>query len=175
MSPAQNPLPSPVKTNTRTPSSICACVKSSIRSRFIGVVDPTPEGSTIEEKIAARRAEWGRFMLSFETRAELVAQLDAANLAWGEVKDGPTVFDSPTVAHRGTVVDVDDRAGGTRSMVQSPYRFSDAESGVSGPAPHRGEHNDAVLAEWLGLDGAELDGLRSSGALVADEAIEETS
>ncbi len=50
------------------------------------------------------------------------------------------------------VVEVDDRAGGTRPVVQSPYRFSEAEAGIRRPAPWKGEHNAEVLLEWLGAD-----------------------
>jgi len=38
---------------------------------------------------------------------------------------------------------------------QSPYRFSAAQAKVRGGAPHQGEHNAAVLADWLGpVEGA---------------------
>jgi crotonobetainyl-CoA:carnitine CoA-transferase CaiB-like acyl-CoA transferase len=39
---------------------------------------------------------------------------------------------------------------------------------VRGVAPHRGEHNAEVLAEWLGLDGARTRALREAGVLSAD-------
>ena len=41
--------------------------------------------------------------------------------------------------------------------MQSPYRFSDADSGVRGGAPWKGEHNTAVLRDWLELEDAETD------------------
>ncbi len=135
---------------------------------FLGVTDPTPEGATLEEKVAIRRETWGDYLNAFDDRAEMLAQLDKANLAWGDVKDGQTVYESPTVAHRGTIVSVDDRVGGTRPMVQSPYRFSVSESGVKGPAPHRGEHNHDVLKEWLDLPATDITALESSGALIAE-------
>jgi crotonobetainyl-CoA:carnitine CoA-transferase CaiB-like acyl-CoA transferase len=63
---------------------------------------------------------------------------------------------------------MDDREGGTRPIPQSPYRFSAAKSGVRGVAPHRGEHNAEVLAEWLGLDGAKAAALSEAGVLSAE-------
>ena len=59
------------------------------------------------------------------------------NIAWGEVRNARTLTEQPTVKARGSIVQVDDREGGTRPVVQSPYRFSAAASGVRGPAPHR--------------------------------------
>jgi crotonobetainyl-CoA:carnitine CoA-transferase CaiB-like acyl-CoA transferase len=73
------------------------------------------------------------------------------------------------VAARGAIVQIDDRAGGTRPVTQSPYRFSDAKSGVRGPAPHRGEHNEEVLATWLKKSSEEVTTLRSEGVLQVDE------
>ena len=63
---------------------------------------------------------------------------------------------------------VDDRAGGERLVTQSPYRFSDAESGVRGGAPHRGEHNAEVLQEWLDMDAVDIAALVDCGALLED-------
>ena len=68
----------------------------------------------------------------------------------GKVRQPADVVEQPTLVSRGAIVQMDDRAGGTRPLTQSPYRFSAATSGVRGPAPHRGEHNAQVLEEWLG-------------------------
>ncbi|MFV0257307.1 MAG: CaiB/BaiF CoA transferase family protein [Acidimicrobiales bacterium] len=134
----------------------------------LGLADPTPAGASLEEKITLRRRAWAEYVASFTDRAELLAALDRANLAWGVVTEGPEVFASPTLAHRGTLVELDDRAGGTRQVIRSPYRFSGAESGPRGPAPHRGEHNHEVMRDWLDLDTAAVDGLLRRGVLVAE-------
>ncbi|MEQ8689558.1 MAG: hypothetical protein RIC89_01805, partial [Pseudomonadales bacterium] len=72
-------------------------------------------------------------------------------------------------ARSGTSV-IAPRAGGTRPVTQSPYRFSNARSGVRGPAPHRGEHNSEVLKEWLNLSDARIGELTEAGVLMRDEA-----
>ena len=46
-----------------------------------------------------------------------------------------------------------------------PYRFSAATSDVRGPAPRRGEHNAAILADWLGAGADEIDALLDAGPL----------
>ena len=91
------------------------------------------------------------------------------NLAWGEVRNPEALRLQPTVAHRGSIVDIDDRAGGTRPIPQSPYRFSNALSGVRGPAPHRGEHNTQALGDWLGKSADEVASLADSGVLLSAE------
>ena len=64
---------------------------------------------------------------------------------------------------------VDDRGGGTRPVVQSPYRFSDARSAVERGPAYRGEHNRDVLERWLGASSGEIDQLERDGVLDAEE------
>ncbi len=137
-------------------------------NRVMGVADPTPDGATLEQKIAARREATHRFLTrTCDSRQAVIDALDRMNLAWGDVRTSAGALDLPTVLHRGTITQVDDRAGGTRRVPQSPYRFSAAEAGVRGGAPHQGEHNAEVLADWLGGDAG--DPTRWSGALVAPD------
>jgi CoA:oxalate CoA-transferase len=115
----------------------------------LGVADPTPPGASLEDKIAHRRAAWRDLHQSFATRQALLAALDKANLAWGIVKRGADVLDSPTLAHRGSVVEIDD-PDGPYTIVRAPYRFSAGEAGVRGPAPRQDEHRAEILRDWLG-------------------------
>ena len=124
----------------------------------------------LEAKIAARRAAVADFMLSLKTWPEVEAAFAKMNVAWGEVRPASNVRAQPTLAHRGSIVEVDDRAGGTRPVTQSPYRWSSAKSGVKGPAPHRGEHNAEVMAQWLELSADEVADLSAAGVLLQDEA-----
>jgi crotonobetainyl-CoA:carnitine CoA-transferase CaiB-like acyl-CoA transferase len=121
-------------------------------------------------KIAARRAAMAAFMLSLTTWDAVEAAFAKINVAWGQVRPAKNVREQATLAHRGAIVEVDDRAGGTRPVAQSPYRWSSATSGVKGPAPHRGEHNAEVLAEWLGLSDGEVADLAAAGVVLRDEA-----
>jgi len=132
----------------------------------MGVEDPTPEGASLDEKIAARRGAAREFLERTCTdRRAVIDAMDRMNLAWGDVRTTSGALELPTVRHRGTFTEVDDRAGGTRRVTQSPYRFSAAESRVRGGAPRRGEHNAAVLNDWLGAAGADP---RWQQALVVD-------
>ncbi len=97
--------------------------------------------------------------------------MSAMNIAWGKVRNPAELREQPTLAARGAIVEVDDRAGGTRPIPQSPYRFSAAKSGVRGGAPHRGEHNFEVLAQWLDKERAEVQALLDAGVLSAEAKV----
>lgn len=134
------------------------------------LADPSPPGADIPTKAAARRAAVADWLSGFPDRPALVAALDAANIPWADVVDHRRALDTPQAAARGVSAVVDDRGGGERRVVQSPYRFSDADAGVAGPAPFRGEHNDEVLREWLGMTEVELAELSSTEALLSERA-----
>ncbi len=137
-------------------------------NEILGLADPTPPGADLDTKVHLRREAWRAYVLAFASRKELLDALDRANLAWGIVKTPIEAIESPTMAHRQSLTEIDDRAGGTRRVVRSPYRFSRSESVVRGPAPLRGEHNREVLADWLELSPPDIDALESSGVLLSD-------
>ncbi len=135
---------------------------------ILGLEDPTPPGADLDTKIRARREAWADYLVSFGDRTAMLVALDRANLAWGAVKSAREALASPTLRHRGTLVEVDDRVGGTRKIVGSPYRFSHSDAGVSGPAPLRGEHNRQVLEEWIAMDSRDIDALKSAGVVLEE-------
>jgi len=130
--------------------------------------DPAPEGSEIPVKAKLRREAVQAFFATIADRETMARVLDEADLAYGEVKDTPTALSSPTLKERGAVAEVSDRATGIRRVIQSPYRFSDAQSGARAGAPYRGEHNRDVLRDWLALGDAEVDGLVAKQVLLAE-------
>jgi len=134
----------------------------------LGVADPTTAEMDQASRISARREAVDKFMRALASWDEIERAMAEVNIAWGRVRSGHGLREQPTVAFRGAIVDIDDRAGGVRPVTQSPYRFSDARSGVRGPAPHRGEHNREVLGEWLGKTTAEVDALIADGPLRRD-------
>jgi len=130
--------------------------------------DPTPPGASIPVKAKLRHDAVAGFFASFTDRAALLAALAKADLPYGEVKTTVAALASPTLAARGAIQPVDDRGGGQRRVIRSPYHFSDAQSGVAGPAPHRGEHNAQVLAQWLGMSDTDAAALASAGVLLTE-------
>ena len=134
-----------------------------------GVNDPTNKEMELAEKIRLRREVVGEYLLALATWDAVEAKMAEMNLAWGIVRDPKDIREQATVRARGAIVEVDNRAGGTRPVTQSPYRFSQAKSGVRGPAPYRGEHNATVLKEWLSCSDAALSDLVAQGVLHAEQ------
>ena len=134
-----------------------------------GMNDPATADMTLDAKIAARREAVAGFMAGLKSWDAVEQAMAKMNLAWGRVRSGKTLREQPTLAFRKSVVDIDDRAGGVRPMAQTPYRFSQAASGVRGPAPHKGEHNADVLRSWLGFSDSEIAALAERGILTRDE------
>jgi len=116
------------------------------------------------ETLHAIVAGWLATFPDLETAEEA---LEAAGIATTRVYSTAEALRLPEVEARGLVRRLDDRGGGTVRVIDSPWRFSDAESGVHGAAPYRGEHNREVLRELLGFDDARLDALEAAGILSA--------
>jgi len=119
-------------------------------SNTAGLVDMTPADADISEKIAARRQIITEHLCALPDRAAVIATFDTANLAWADVRECAEVRESPTLVHRESIVQIDDRAGGTRPVIRNPYRMSGTDFSATGVAAFRGEHNAEVLDEWLG-------------------------
>lgn len=130
-------------------------------SNTAGLSDATPSDADIADKIASRRSIITDFLCGLPDRAAVIATFDAANLAWADVRDCGDVLASPTLVHRNTVVDIDDRAGGTRKVIRNPYHMSGTDLSDIGVAAFRGEHNAEVLADWLGVG---TDGIEALGS-----------
>ena len=143
-------------------------------SKSAGLRDPGPSDRTVEDtveaKVRRRRLIVEAFYLSQPDHGAAAAVTTKAAVAWARYNTPEEALTTPTALHRGVVAQVDDHAGGTRGVIQSPYRFSAFESGVRGGAAHRGEHNAEILQEWLGSDAPHLnvDALLAAGILQQD-------
>lgn len=144
-------------------------------SRRGGVQDPTPKGADLATKIECRRQAIAENIKSFATWDDMIAFLDKVNLAWGEVRDFGDAHHAPAIKTREVVVEVDDGHGNRVKTVQSPYRFSDASSGISAKsqAPRKGQHNVEALQDWLGLSEQEIGGLVETGILLDPQTAED--
>lgn len=137
----------------------------------LGISDPTTKEMELEHRIFLRREVTAKFMLSLNTLDQINEVLDRFNIPWGHVREASNLTEQPTLRERQTFVEVDDRAGGKRTVTQSPYRFSNAVSGIRGPAPHKGEHNDKILGEWLAADSKKINELKETGVLLSEDNV----
>lgn len=128
-----------------------------------GLADADP-AAPLEERLRERTRLSREWIESFASLEALVERIDPLGLAWAKVRDMRTVVDSPTVAARNVVAHVDDRSGGTRPVIKTPYRFPGVD-GPRGGAAFVGEHNSDVLRTWLDLDDAAITQLEQEHAI----------
>jgi len=138
-------------------------------SKIRGLVDPGSSERSGPEKKVDRNQIIETWMQSFADRASLVAALDEANLAWGNLRNLGEVLESPTLKHRDTIATIDNRDGGTRSIVRSPYKMSASETRDPGTVALQGEHNHDVLGDWLDMSLSDVDQLVTDKVLLQDE------
>ena len=128
----------------------------------------TRYSETFRPDIAAdssQREAVAPWISGFRTKEDLIAAFEAAGVAWADVRDPMDVFSAPWAVARQVWATVPDGGGGERKIVQSPYRFSDASSGVHDRAPHRGEHNRDILHGWLGWGDTKIEELAAMGVV----------
>jgi CoA:oxalate CoA-transferase len=133
-----------------------------------GVEDPATADMALPDKIQLRQQAIDQFIAGLNSRSEFEQAMKKINIPWGDVREPDSVPAQSSIEARGMIAHVDDRHGGTRPITQSPYHFSNASSGVRGPAPHRGEHNSSVLNEWLEIPEDEVAALLEQGVLIYD-------
>ncbi|MFT7218407.1 MAG: CoA:oxalate CoA-transferase [Candidatus Azotimanducaceae bacterium] len=134
----------------------------------LGLIDPSNPEMELPEKIAARRRAVGDFINTLDSWEKFSSAMKTVNVAWGEIRDAKNAREQITLAARGSIVDIDDRAGGTRPITQSPYRFSNAKSGVRGNVAHRGENYNEILKDWLAMEDTVINALVESNVVIFD-------
>ena len=114
------------------------------------------------EEIDAMIEEWTRE----RDRHELEEGLIAAGVPCGAVQTIEEVIHDPHLEEREMMTEVDhpDFAEGIR-VPGTPIRFSDAALPDIERAPRKGEDNDAVYGEKVGLSEAEIESLEADGVI----------
>ncbi|MBV1796710.1 CaiB/BaiF CoA-transferase family protein [Siccirubricoccus sp. G192] len=98
-----------------------------------------------------------------DSSAAWVERLNRAGVPAGPVYSMDQVFADPQVQHLGLAWSVEHPLLGTLRLVRSPIQMPGVES-PRRPTPERGEHTDAVLAEF-GFSPEEVAALRAARAL----------
>ena len=83
----------------------------------------------------------------------------------GAINTIDKVVEHPQVQARGAIVETAHPVAGTVKIVGVPVKLSQTPGAVREPAPLLGQHTDAVLREYLGMDDAKITALRQAGAI----------
>lgn len=113
------------------------------------------------EAIEAEVAAW----IAERTVAEVAEALTDAAIPWGEVATIHDVVRSEQIAARDMLVEVTHPTLGTLTLPGIPIKLSETPGAITKAPPLVGEDTDAVYRELLDLDDAELERLRSEGAI----------
>ena len=89
---------------------------------------------------------------------------DNAHITFGDVKGPNEVIKDPQLRENEIVVPLEGAGGKLTSTISSPMQVHGVTKESAKRAPELGEHNDEVLKQ-LGFSGAEIDALRTSGAI----------
>jgi crotonobetainyl-CoA:carnitine CoA-transferase CaiB-like acyl-CoA transferase len=102
-------------------------------------------------KIGERARLIAAWMTGHQDRDALKQDLEAADIAWAEIREAGEALRSQQAAGRDLVIAVGDADGSIRQVVRMPYCFSDAASGPPRGVPNVGATDPGeILSEWAG-------------------------
>lgn len=107
----------------------------------------------------------GAWIATIDDAATLERRLANSTVLAAEVRTVPELASTPWAAERGAFVEVPVGDTATVRVTQSPWRFSDGETGVRPVIGYRGQHNREVLRDLLGLSDARIDELEAQGVV----------
>ena len=129
-----------------------------------GLLDPKFAGrrgrmdnwQELYDLVAPKLAEWNNL--------ELMEATMARGLVVGLVQNPQQVVESPHLAERGALVEINHSENGPM-MYAGPGFLMDGVNPMEGsvPAPHLGEHNEQVFCDEMGLSIVELENLQDEG------------
>ncbi len=136
---------------------------------LLGVPELTndPRYATNAARNKSRASLIARLQEAFLTKSydEWEAILVPAGIPMGAINTFDRVVEHPQVAARGALVECEHPTAGKVRMVGPVVRMSETPGAVRRAAPLLGQHTAEVLRERLGLDDAEIDRLRDTGAI----------
>jgi crotonobetainyl-CoA:carnitine CoA-transferase CaiB-like acyl-CoA transferase len=104
-------------------------------------------------------------LIAQRTTAEWLADLRAAEIPCGQVRNIGEVLADPQVLFRGMVEEVDHASLGSIKTTGIPVKLSETPGRVTTAPPLLGAHTDDVLAATLGMTADQIAKLRADGAL----------
>jgi CoA:oxalate CoA-transferase len=106
--------------------------------------------------------EW---LQSFPSRDEPIALIQQAHILCAPVLDTAGVMNNPHNLARNSLEQVQQPGAGLLTLPRAPFRFSDADVAVRGPAPQIGQDNEWVLAKILKYPQERIEHLTRIGVL----------
>jgi crotonobetainyl-CoA:carnitine CoA-transferase CaiB-like acyl-CoA transferase len=100
-----------------------------------------------------------------QTRDEAEETLLEAGVPCGPVKEIEEIVDDPHLKARDMINEIEHPSFGSISVPGLPIRLGNSERPDIEPSPEKGQHNEEVLRERLGLSGAEIEALRERGII----------
>ncbi len=113
------------------------------------------------EALEAVVAEW----VGARSTDEVVAAMEQASVPCGPVHTIADVLANPQLRHRGQIIEVEHAHGEKVPLQGFVAKFSATPSALYHPVPSPGQHNAAVLGEWLGYDETRVAALAEAGTL----------
>jgi CoA:oxalate CoA-transferase len=105
---------------------------------------------------------WANGIADFDTAERLLSD---AGLAVGRMRTVSDIASTEWASARNAIVAVSDRGDGEIRIPNAPWHFSGAATGVQGVPKYRGEDNQEVASDWLGLVDSEVQALQNKGIL----------
>lgn len=102
--------------------------------------------------------------------AEAVERLNRAGVPASAIHEPAQVFSSAHIRERGLLSTVEHPHLGPIPAMEQPVHFEGVPRARQRPAPQLGEHNRAVLEDWLKLSADEAGRLSAAGAICGESA-----
>ncbi|GAN00296.1 L-carnitine dehydratase/bile acid-inducible protein F [alpha proteobacterium U9-1i] len=131
-----------------------------------------PRYSTNSNRVINRtqlEAKLNEILKAF-TMDDLKDKLPANGVPGGPVNNLEQIFNDPFIEARGVVHHFDRTDGVKVPSVAYPGKLSETPARFESPPPLLGEHTLEGLADWLGLESAELADLEGAGAILQRSA-----
>ena len=148
---------------------IIAVGNDSMWRRFSPLVGLSPEEKySTSAKRVEHREELAAYLIpriAARTTAEWLADLHAAEIPCGQVRDIAQVLSDPQVLFRNMVQEVDHATLGRIKTTGIPVKLSDTPGAITTAPPLLGVDTERVLRETLGMSVEEIAAMRASGAI----------
>ncbi|XP_065190557.1 succinate--hydroxymethylglutarate CoA-transferase-like [Sycon ciliatum] len=109
-------------------------------------------------------AELSRRFLQLST-AEWLEKFDGAPMPYGPIQDIEQVINDPHTKHQNMIQEIEHPTAGQISMQGPAVHYSGFEQTINRAPPLLGQHNAAVLRDWLEMSDPDIESLVSDGVL----------